>query len=159
MNRKTDYRVGVGASSILMVLVVLALAAMSLLSLSAARNSVALGDRTLDMTTNYYQAVSEAQRMLAAMDASLADHAIDNPDAATWQALLQAHGIPDITVAADLSYSFSVNAGAQRMLEVGGRLTPTQPQRYTLTRHQLVNTATAESQPLQLFQPQPTVTP
>ena len=70
MNRKTDYRVGVGASSILMVLVVLALAAMSLLSLSAARNSEALGDRALDMTTNYYQAVSEAQRMLAAMPAT-----------------------------------------------------------------------------------------
>ena len=159
MNRKTDYRVGVGASSILMVLVVLALAAMSLLSLSAARNSEALGDRTMDMAVDYYQAAAEAQRMLAAMDATLADHAAEVPDSATWQAMLQAHGVPDIQVAADLTYTFSVNAGAQRILEVSGLLTPTQPQRYTLTRHQLINTATVETQPLQVLQSQLTPAP
>ena len=113
----------------------------------------------MDMTVAYYEATAEAQRTLAAIDATLAEHAADTLDAIGWQALLQAHGAPGVTVTEDKAFTFTVDAGAQRVLEVGGLLTPDQPVRYTLTRHQLVNTGTLETPALNLLWPEQTVAP
>ena len=158
MRQKTEYRVGVGASSILMILVVLSLTALSLLSLSSARNNQALSDRNLSMTVQYYEAAAAAQRKLAAMDAILAQHAGAAFTLADWQAVLEAEGLTDVRLTDSLDFAFTVDAGAGRTLAVEGTLTPDALPRYHLTCHELRSTALETEQPLQLFTP-PTASP
>ncbi len=139
-----EYRIGIGASSVLMILVVIALAALSLLSLGNARGSSTLSDRNLSMTLSYYQATAKAQQMLGAMDGLEKEYAAGSPNADGWNALLAAHGLPDITIDEDGTFAFSLDAGAGRSLAVEGTFTPDSVPRFTLTRHEL--TAAAETQ-------------
>jgi hypothetical protein len=139
-----EYRVGIGASSVLMILVVIALTALSLLSLGNAHSSAALSDRNLSMTISYYQAAAQAQRMLGAMDELEKEYAAESSNTKDWNTLLATHGLQAITVDEDGIFSFSLDAGAQRSLAVEGEFTPDSVPRYTLTRHEL--TAAAESQ-------------
>ena len=158
MKQKTEYRVGVGASSILMILVVLALTALSLLSLSSARNNQALSDRTLSMTVQYYEAAATAQRKLAAMDAALAQHAGAALSRAEWQSVFDAAGLSDVGLTGALAFAFTVDAGAGRTLAVEGMLTPDALPRYRLTCHELRSSTLQTEQPLLLLSP-PTVAP
>ena len=152
MKQRLEFRIGVGASSILMILVVLALAALSLLSLSSARNNQALSQRNLSMALRYYQAAAEAQQKLAAIDAVLAEHA-GNTAAEDWQARFDAQGLSDVAVSDDMTFRFSLDAGAQRELAVAGTLSPDQSPRYTLTVHELRNVAIPGDETMQLLIP------
>ena len=118
MRQKTEYRVGVGASSILMILVVLSLTALSLLSLSSARNNQALSDRNLSMTVQYYEAAASAQRKLAAIDAVLVQHAGAALTRAQWQSVFDAESLTDIRLTDALTFAFTVDAGGGRVLSV-----------------------------------------
>jgi len=151
VKQRSDYRVGVGATSILMILVVLALAALSLLSLSSARNNETLAQRNLSMTLSYYQAAAEAQRTLAAMDTLISENRAGAQDADDWNALFADHGLETVTVNEDGTFSFSLDAGAERALVVEGALTPNASPRYTLTRHELVNQAAETESTLNLL--------
>jgi len=153
VKQRNDYRLGVGASSILMILVVLALAALSLLSLNSARNNETLSQRNLTMTLAYYEAAEEVQRTLAAMDALVAEYPAQTADADGCNALFSAHGLETVTVSEGGAFAFSLDAGAQRALEVEGVLTPDASTRCTLTRHELVNRATGEESSLELLIP------
>ena len=182
MKNKTDFRIGIGTSSILLMLVVLALTALSLLAYSSARNNATLANRDLHMTLAYYEAAAKAQRDLCTMDALLADSnarttmAIDTPivtaaattasagdtqtaepmqsnDAAAWQAQFVAHDLGNIIVHIDLSYTLTIDAGESRVLVVEGQLSPGAATRYTITRHELVNTASYPEPTLQLMMP------
>jgi len=153
VKRKQEYRVGVGASSILMVLVVLALAALSLLSLSSAKNNAALSQRNLNMTLAYYQAAAQAQRTLSMMDSLMAEREAQNLTAQEWTDLFAAHGLEAVTVSAEGVFSFSVDAGAERSLIVQGELTPQNAPRFTVTRHELTNQTVTQSQPLPVAMP------
>lgn len=158
MRQKTEYRVGVGASSILMILVVLSLTALSLLSLSSARNNQALSDRNLSMTVQYYEAAASAQRKLAAMDAVLVQHAGAALTRAQWQSVFDVESLTDIRLTDALTFAFTVDAGAGRTLTVEGTLTPDALPRYHLTCHELRSTALETEQPLLLLNP-PTTAP
>ena len=70
--RKLPSRTGVGASSILLILVAVAMTLFAVLSLVTARNDKVLTDRAVAATSAYYRADSEAQRALADIDAYLA---------------------------------------------------------------------------------------
>ena len=153
MKQQSDYRVGVGATSILMILVVLALAALSLLSLSSARNNENLAQRNLSMTLSYYQAAAEAQRTLAAMDTLVVENRAQTQDADGWNALFAAHGLETVTVTKGGTFSFSLDAGEERALVVEGTLTPNALPRYTLTRHELVNQSAETEYTLDLLIP------
>ena len=153
MKPNPEYRVGIGASSILMILVVLALAALSLLSLGSAKNSAALSQRNLQMTLTYYQAAAEVQRDLSVMDSLIAEHAGQSLTSAEWGALFSAHGLQGLTIADNMTFSLSTYAGAQRLLLVEGSLTPAGVPRYTLTRHELSNQAPLEEPTLPVAMP------
>lgn len=153
MNTKTEFRIGVGASTILMILVVLALAALSLLSFNSARSSAALSERNLSMTLSYYQAAAQAQQKLAMMDALLADQATDAMDANAIASLFITHALQNVTLDDDLTFSFHIDAGAGRTLNVEGTLSPGSFPRYTVTRHELTNQPIPEEQPLNVYQP------
>ena len=138
MRTKTEFRFGVGASSILMILTVLALAALAMLSLGSARTNEALAERSRAMAVAVFSADAEAQRKLAQMDQVIAENAADSPTAALLAARLAEAGLADVTLGDGFLFAFTVDAGAGRELHVEGILTPEALPRYTLTRHQLI---------------------
>ncbi len=90
-------RMGVGASSILLILVVVSLTMFASLSLIQARADTALTEKTAISTAAYYDADARAQQMLAAID----------------DALLQGgspESIEGVTKQPDGSYAFTVGA-------------------------------------------------
>jgi type II secretory pathway component PulJ len=72
LNRaKQEYRVGIGASTMLTIFVVLCVATLALLALSGARGDAALTSRAKEMTLGYYRSSDQAQRILAQVDAAV----------------------------------------------------------------------------------------
>lgn len=66
------HRAGPGASTVLMILLVMCLALLGALSLSVARNDLAITRRAMTAEADYYRAQSLMARRLAAVDAILA---------------------------------------------------------------------------------------
>ena len=64
-------RMGVGASSILLILVVVSLTLFASLALIQARSDAALTDKTAVSVSAYYDADARAQRMIASLDDAL----------------------------------------------------------------------------------------
>ena len=64
-------RMGVGASSILLILVVVSLTMFAALALLQARSDAVLTDKTAESMNAYYDADARAQQMLAALDDAL----------------------------------------------------------------------------------------
>lgn len=141
---KGEYRVGVGASSILMVLMVLALTAISLLSFSTARNAEILTKRNVAMTTAYYEATTRVQQKLAAMDTLMVEKKKE-ASAVSAESLredLRNLGITDIEVLRENEnwvFLFFEEAGYERQIRVEGMLTLSGTSRYQVRQHQLVS--------------------
>ena len=141
---KTEYRVGVGASSILMVLVILALTAVSLLSFRSARNAEVLAKRSSLMTAAYYQASASAQEQLATLDAALAEMLVSqtSPDVKAMKEQLGSLQLEELDVWQEddlMAFSFVVDAEYDRQLKVEGLLPMTGTERYRLTHYQLMS--------------------
>ena len=64
-------RMGVGASSILLILVVVSLTMFASLALLQARSDATLTDKTAESVNAYYDADARAQQMLSALDDAL----------------------------------------------------------------------------------------
>lgn len=143
MNKqKPEYRVGIGASSILMVLVVVALTALSLLSLGSARNAQTLTERNRDMLTAYYAAAGEVQQTLAALDEAALQQGAEHEEA--LQNVPVSQSVSELQISPDgegFQFSFSVDAQYDRRIEVEGEFRPMQKTRLRLTKHQLVSEA------------------
>ena len=154
MKPKPEYRLGIGASSILMILVVLALAALSLLSLKAAQTNAALTERTLRMSLAYYNAAAEVQQTLAAMDQRQSELDLaDLEDIAAYRAFLAGCSLT-ATLRDDLTFTLLADAEASREIVVEGIITPHAPTAITVTRHTLHSTATAPTAaPLPVYLP------
>ena len=90
-------RMGVGASSILLILVVLSLTLFAVLSLVQARSDAALTDRTTLSVNAFYDADARAQQVLALMDGALKNGA--SPDT-----------IEGVTLESEGIYAFSVGS-------------------------------------------------
>lgn len=71
-NYSEVHRAGPGASTVLMILLVMCLAMLGALSLSVARNDLAITCRALTAEADYYGAQSQSARRLAEIDAILA---------------------------------------------------------------------------------------
>lgn len=121
---KGEYRIGMGASTMLMIFVSLSLATLSILALMSARADAALQTRNLHMTVAYYQAADLAQRALAQIDQQvLAAQAEAQSEEEYRQALVQiaADGVEFELKTAD-SCRFIVDAGENRRLSVSVEL-------------------------------------
>jgi len=70
-NRQT--RVGLGAASLIMILLVLCLVLLGVLSLMSARSDLSLSARHAELAAGYAEASANAQRALAELDALLAE--------------------------------------------------------------------------------------
>lgn len=77
---KTASGAGVGASSIMLIIVVVCLTLFGVLSYVTARNDAVLSGRTLESVQRYYEADAEAQRALMAIDEWIAGGMQGQPD-------------------------------------------------------------------------------
>ena len=78
---------GVGASSILVIFVLLCLVTFATLSLVSARADQNLSQKAVDHTLEYYAASNEAEQILAQADALFADCAAQAADETAYRAL------------------------------------------------------------------------
>lgn len=145
MSEKQENRVGVGASSILMIVVVLALTAMSLLAFSSVRRTETLEKRNQAMALGYYAATAEAQTKLAALDQKLYDLRRQTDMTADGYAdavlAMADYGITESTDG--FTFAFAVDAQDGRELCVSGCIAAWNAtgERYYLTQHELVGYA------------------
>lgn len=111
--RQEPSRAGVGASSILLILVVVSLTLFASLALIQARSDAALTEKTAASAAAFYDADARAQRMIAALDDALA-------------AGTAPESIDGVTQQAEGIYTFSVESSDGHVLNVtadvsGGR--------------------------------------
>ena len=148
---KTEYRVGIGASSILMVLVILALTAVSLLSFRSAKNTEALTKRNLQMTVAYYEASANAQKKLAAIDELLVESQMAANivlGEALQTELFSTLGMAELLIwqdGEDIRFSFVEDAQYERQIEVEGIFTlSSDTQRYHINKYRLISQPTED---------------
>lgn len=141
MKQKAEYRVGVGASSILLILVVLALTALSLLSIKAAQDNTALTERNVSMTLAYYEAAAKVQRTIADMDQKRLELDVTDSEALPAFRAYLANQLVPVLLLDDLTFTMTVNAGAEREVIVEGAVIPGAAGGISITRHELRNTA------------------
>ena len=151
MKQKAEYRIGVGASSILMILVTLALAALALMSLYAAKNNAALCRRNVEMTEAYYRAVSEAQQLIAAIDEGMTPDMLAEYELRNQYVTFRKNNVVYIDTLSGRPFSFAIDAGAGRRLDVEG--VAAEDGTVTLTRHALVSAPSATEAPLPVYKP------
>lgn len=87
---RPGHRIGPGASTVLMILLVLCLTMLGALSLAAARNDLAITRRALVAERAYHSAQAEAAAQLAGLDARIADLRASSGDEAAFRSALEA---------------------------------------------------------------------
>lgn len=144
MNKSSEYRVGVGASSILMIFIVLCLTTLGVLSFASARADLLLTQRRTQKVQGYYTSAAQADMLLAEIDAALLA-AQRTPETFREQVLALADLDERIVVAGEPgeeTVSFTLAASETQSLHVELAVKPSDAStRYTLLRHQLVYTA------------------
>lgn len=144
MNRASEeYRVGVGASTILMIFVVLTLTTLGVLAFASARADLVLTQRRQAQVEAYYAAAADAQALIAKVDAALLRAGTADDAQGRREALTAID--PRIRMEADDIVAITLEATPSQELRVRIRLEPAEGgERYTLLSHQLVNTASWE---------------
>jgi len=123
--KRYSSRMGVGASSILLILVVVSLTLFAVLSLVQARGDAALTDKTARSVGAYYEADARAQQTLAKIDGALSR----GEDAAS---------VEGVTMAAAGEYAFSIAASDGHTLSVALRV---DGGKYTVVEYRYANNA------------------
>ena len=124
--KRPVFHAGVGAASILLILVVLCLTTFGVLALLSARADLILTERAFETANAYYQADQLAQQTLSDIDAALAE----GRDPAQ---------LPGVS-ATDGGLRFQLDTGDGRALEVLLALDGAEAPRYTIVSYRLVNT-------------------
>ncbi len=93
--QSAEYRVGVGAPVILMILVVVSLTVLSLLSWISARFDANYSQRNIDMTTAYYEAAVQVQQSLMELDGQLKAAYQQSDDSETYDQKLAGLGMDE----------------------------------------------------------------
>lgn len=139
--KKQEYRVGVGASSLLMILVVLCLATLAILSYLSAATDEKFTLREVEMAEGAYAAEARAQEALAALDGLLLDET-NGADAEALSEALSGAGFDAEAEAGD-ALRLSFDAGADRALVVRVRVRPEAGEggaRFQLLEHRVQST-------------------
>ncbi len=82
--RRTDHGRGVGAASVLMIVMVLAFTTFGILSLVSALTDARMSRRAIERVSAYYEAEGRLQQQLADFDAALKDGAAPEPVEGQW---------------------------------------------------------------------------
>ncbi len=136
-NQQQEYRMGVGASSVLMIFVLLSLTTLSVLSFASARADLTLTQRRQIQVEAYYTAAAEAQRILASLDEKLLAAPKDADDYKDYVRDLEDDLI---YVSRNLTISFTVPISESQELDVSIRaLGPDSEKRYEMVHHRVIN--------------------
>ena len=139
MTGRQEYRMGVGAASILMIFMVLSLTTLGVLAYASAHADLALTQRRQAQVEAYYAAVAEGQRKIARIDGALL---AAREDLERYEVQVRALGDDSIRVSRDMTLSFTIPVGESQQLEIALRaMDPDNVERYVVTRHCLVNVA------------------
>lgn len=132
-NKKTSFPfIHMGAPSLLMIFLVLCLFTFALLSLSSAKNNLALSQQSAQRTQAYYEASSLAEQMVDQIDTVLSDAykscGKESADSSAYQQEVtrklrdcSVDGVSDLTVdfsTAEGTVSFQVPVNESRQLSV-----------------------------------------
>lgn len=102
---ETNSRAGVGISSVLMILTMLAMAALGVLAYTSTMSAETTTLRSIDVTQEYYAAAAQVQERLMAIDQAVSELPSASEDPAAW---LTARKIPDVEWADDDGLSFTI---------------------------------------------------
>lgn len=148
----SDYRVGPGMTSLLLIFVALCMAALAVLSFASVRVDTSLNDRAAEATVRYYQAAARAQEQLFQLDQQLlADREAAAPvvnETAADQAT--ADNGPDKSVPAEAepeqrSLTVPLGDGRELVLALEVKAAPA-VERYVLRSHRVMNVAEWEAE-------------
>ena len=89
MNRKRNFQVNVGSSSILIIFVVLCLVSFAALSIVSANADYKLSNKVTQRTTSYYEAGQSAAEALRTLDRKLASAYLASTDEASYLGALE----------------------------------------------------------------------
>jgi hypothetical protein len=97
MKKKSMISFGPGASSLILIFVVLALSTLGMLSLMNSRNDIRLSERSVQVTQAVYALQTAAEEKRAALDALLASAAKEAENSEAYLAAVQAALPQDVT--------------------------------------------------------------
>ncbi len=137
----SQQRVGIGVSSVLMILVVLAMTALSLLAFGSARSNESMTRRNADVGASYYVAADQVQRKLAQIDELLLKARQESADLA-WFLSQPTEDVAWEESEKGISFSFTTDAGNDLAIFVRGIVTDGQ-QRYQLAEHRIIDNSSA----------------
>lgn len=137
---QTEYRVGTGASSLLMLLVILSLTTLGILSFTSADADLRLTERNARMVEAYHEAQSAFEEALSLVDEYLCLVPADSDFRATLPD--GSIGRADYVWQEDGTLLLSVDAGFDRSLQGTLCLFPKDAERWKLVRYALVNAGT-----------------
>lgn len=135
---KSRPRAGVGSSSMLMILVALAMTALGLLALGSARQTEAHTARNLQASLGYAQAAARVQQRLADIDEAAAEYAelmLVAADAIEWFEARAIEGVEWSLEGEGVSFVITEEAGDGRAIVATGKLLSGGKARYRLTSH------------------------
>lgn len=138
--QKTEYRMGTGATSLLMIFIVLCLTTLSILALTTARNDLKMSNRAVEWTRDYYQATDRVQGILSELDAQLSARQAQEPEDEYFAGLegVAVDGVDLDYNPAERRLAFSVDAGEDRYLRVEIEcLSPGDGARYRVVKHEM----------------------
>lgn len=141
MKNKQEYRVGIGATSMLMIFIVLCLTTLAILALSSARTDYSMTERNVEISLSYYGAVNEAQEVIARVDAALLALRADSVDEEAYWKAVEALSLDDVQLhhPNEEHLAFSVDAGNDSTVDVVLRVMPLSQanERYQIVKHTL----------------------
>lgn len=135
MNKRNELKIGIGASSILMIILTLVLTAFGVLSLVSARADQKLTEKTKNMMADYYAADEKVEELLASIDAVL----IKRENTETQN--LELSKIDDaLVVEKNGSLFFSVRVNENRQIAVRLQILSEEDHRYDVITRRLEST-------------------
>lgn len=143
MNKmKQEYRIGTGATSMLMIFIALCLTTLAILAITSARTDLSMTGRNEEMILGYYEAASEAQEILSRLDGEIAKvrgAATDENSYLEKIASVKLDGV-ELTHPEERLIAFALNAGHGGVLQVAVEATPfgDAGRRYVMRRHVLI---------------------
>lgn len=148
--KRQEYRVGTGATTLLMIFVVLCLTTLGILSLVSARVDMKHTKRNEEMTQAYYEAAAQGQKLIFQVDEALMEFQRRAETNEAYLRLVQENLMLDAEdwAVKDGLISFAISAGADRYLEITLALLPVESRqgRYLLTRHELADRSDWEAE-------------
>ena len=122
MNRRSAISLGPGASSLILIFVVLAMAVLSMLTLMTARNNLKFSERSAAVIGSVYQLNETAEQRHAEVDRILAECAANSSSDAEYLTAVEA-ALPEDMELFENEISWSESDGA-RMLDLVLRVLP-----------------------------------